>query len=161
MPKITRSPKAGKTGIIRIGCSAFILDDAGSKVLLVKRIDNGRWAVPGGYMESGESLQAACEREVREETGLEVEATNLIAIYSDPDVLLEYPDGDKIQLVVLLFKARVIAGEFADSDETTDAGYFTLDKIKHMNVGTFDRQRIADGFAYQDVTIVSDLLHLS
>jgi len=62
-----------------VGCSAGILDPTGNKILLVRRVDNGRWAVPGGYMEPGESAAEASAREVLEETGLQVRVGRLIA----------------------------------------------------------------------------------
>ncbi len=158
MAKITYGDRVGRDGKLGVGCSAFVLDPANLKVLLVKRSDDRRWAVPGGYMESGETLQEACEREVWEETGVRVQATNLVTVYSDPNILLEYPDGNKWQLVVMHFMARLVDGTPARGDETTDAGYFSLEETMRMNIGEFDRQRIDDGFAYTGTTFVkSDL----
>ena len=161
MPKVIRSYKAGKDGRLGLGCSAFILDTTGKKVLLVRRSDNSRWAVPGGYIESGESLHEACEREVYEEAGIKVKATHLIAAYSDPNLLLKYPDGNKWQLVVLHFEAQFINGGLSASDETTEVGYFSFDQIKEMNLGDFDRQRVADGFAFQGHTFIQDTIGLT
>lgn len=93
-------------------------------MLLVRRADNGRWAVPGGYMEPGESVTEACIREVWEETGLEVHVDRLIAVYSTPHILLEYPDGNRYQLVVLHFAARAAGGKLNTSHETTEVRYF-------------------------------------
>lgn len=158
MAKITYGERVGRQGQLGVGCSAFVLDPATSKILLVRRADNGRWAVPGGYMEPGESLPEACEREVWEEAKIRVHATHLIAIYSDPNVLLEYPDGNKWQLVVLHFLAEHIEGTAAPNDETIEVGYFSAEEITKMDVGEFDRQRINDGLAFQNRTFIkSDL----
>lgn len=156
MAKITYGKRIGQQGQLGVGCSAFILDPTNSKVLLIKRVDDGRWAVPGGYMESGESLHEACEREVWEETGVRVKATHLVAVYSDPNILLEYPDGNKWQIVVLHFVADKVGGNLVSGDETTDVGYFSLDEISKMNIGEFDRQRINDGFTFKQSTVVRD-----
>lgn len=154
MVRVVRGERVGRRGRLAVGCSASVLDPTGRKVLLVRRSDNGRWAVPGGYMEPGESVAEACAREVREETGLHVHVERLVAVYSDPHKLLEYPDGNRYQLVVLHFAAETTGGELAVGDETTEVGYFSRADVEHMDVGDFDRQRIADGFAASADTFV-------
>ena len=67
--------RIGKQGVLRPGASALIFDQAREKVLLTRREDNGRWCLPGGGMDSGESAAEACAREVLEETGLQVLVT--------------------------------------------------------------------------------------
>lgn len=156
MVKIIRGERAGKLGRLAVGCSAAVLDPTKQQVLLVRRADNGRWSVPGGYMEPGESITEACAREVLEETGLHVRVGQLVAVYSSPHTLLEYPDGNRYQLVVLHFAAEPIAGALSTSDETTDIGYFSRTDIKHMDMGDLDRQRIDDAFVAQAGAFVRD-----
>ncbi|WP_345324352.1 NUDIX domain-containing protein [Candidatus Villigracilis proximus] len=84
MTQTLYGPRLGREGKIRVGCSAAIFDAKREKVLLTQRTDNGRWCLPGGGMESGESAAEACEREVWEETGLKVRVTRLIGVYSNP-----------------------------------------------------------------------------
>jgi len=69
--KIIAGDRVGKQGRLGVGTSAAVFD-ASRRILLIRRADNGNWAVPGGYMEPGESLSEGCEREVLEETGLRV-----------------------------------------------------------------------------------------
>ena len=156
MAGIVYGNRIGKQGRIAIGCAAWVFDPVNQKALLIRRSDNKRWAVPGGYMEPGESVTEACEREVMEEAGIRVKATRLVAVYSNPHILLEYPDGNKWQLVVLHFEAEKVAGDIMSGDETTDVGYFSLEEIAEMDIGDFDRQRIADGFDFQGYTFVCD-----
>ena len=156
MAKVIHGERVGRLGRLAVGCSATILDPTKHKVLLVRRADNGRWAVPGGYMEPGESVAKACAREVREETGLHVRVGRLIAVYSSPHVLLEYPDGNRYQLVVLHFAAEPVGGDLSTSEETTEVGYFSRVDTEHMDVGDFDRQRIADAFADREAAFVRD-----
>ncbi len=156
MASIVYGDRVGRQGQLAIGCSASVIDPEGQKVLLVRRADNKRWAVPGGYMEPGESVTEACEREVREEAGIRVKVVELTAVYSDPNILLTYPDGNEWQLVVLHFLAEKTDGNIAADDETIDVGYFTLEETSKMDIGGFDRQRIADGFAFRGRSLVRD-----
>ena len=61
--------RIGKLGEIVPACDAVIFDSTGDKVLLTRRTDNGRWCLPGGAMDPGESASECCAREVLEETG--------------------------------------------------------------------------------------------
>ncbi len=143
MTQILYGERLGKQGKIRLGCSAAILDEHG-RILLTRRVDNGQWCLPGGGMDSGESVAEACEREVLEETGLSVRVKRLVGIYSHSDQLVVYPDGGKFQIVALHFEAEIIGGELGLSNETTDFGYFTLQEIEGMEMLGRHRQRIID-----------------
>ena len=139
--------RLGRQGTLRLGCSAIIFDEVREKVLLTRRADNGRWCLPGGGMESGESVAEACEREVLEETGLMVCMKRLIGVYSDPDQLVIYPDGNKAFFVVLNFEAEVLHGELTLSDETTNFGYFSISEMENMPMHGHHKQRVEDALA--------------
>jgi len=64
---------------MRQGADAFVRDGAG-QVLLVRRADDGRWAMPGGWVEPGEDAAGAAVRETLEETGLIVEGPRLVHV---------------------------------------------------------------------------------
>lgn len=144
MSQVLFGPRLGKEGQLRIGCSAIIFDAKREKVLLTRRTDNGRWCLPGGAMESGESVAEACEREVWEETGLKVRVKRLLGIYSNPDQLVVYNDGNKVFMVVLNFEAEAIDGELGLSNETTEAGYFSLVEMENMPMHGQHKNRIED-----------------
>jgi ADP-ribose pyrophosphatase YjhB (NUDIX family) len=144
MSKVLYGPKLGKEGMLRLGCSATIFDNGREKVLLTQRTDNRRWCLPGGAMEAGESAAQACEREVREETGLEVRVTRLIGVYSNPDQLVIYPDGNKAFFVVLSFEAEIIGGDLGLSDETVAFGYFSLEDMESLPMHGQHKQRVED-----------------
>jgi len=135
--------RLSKQGKIRLGCSAAIFDERG-RILLTRRMDNGQWCLPGGRMESGESAAEACEREVVEETGLSVRVKRLVGVYSHPDQLVVYPDGNKAHIVALHFEADIISGELGLSNETTDFGYFTLQEIEGMEMLGRHKERVID-----------------
>ena len=144
MSQVIYGPRLGKEGELRLGCSATIFDETRQKVLLTQRMDNGRWCLPGGHMESGESAAEACEREVWEETGLKVRATRLLGVYSNPDQLVIYKDGNKAFFVVLNFEVEVLEGTLGLSNETTAYGYFTLKEMEAMQMHGEHKLRVED-----------------
>jgi ADP-ribose pyrophosphatase YjhB (NUDIX family) len=139
--------RLGKQGKLRLGCSAIIFNEKREKVLLTRRADNDRWCLPGGIVESGESVAEACEREVLEETGLTVRVKRLIGVYSNPDQLVIYPDGNKAFFVVLNFEAEITDGELTLSHETTDFGYFSVSEMENMLMHGHHKQRVEDALA--------------
>ena len=136
--------RIGKEGVLRPGASALIFDDARKRVLLTRREDNGRWCLPGGGMDPGESAAEACIREVLEETGLEVRVTKLVGIYTSPDLLIEYADGNKIQPTAFSFEVEITGGELGLSDETTEFGWYTVAEMENMDIMEHHVQRIHD-----------------
>lgn len=149
MTHILYGDRISKGAELRIGSCAVIFDEKREKVLLTKRADNGLWCLPGGKMDSGESIEECCTREVVEETGLEVRTERLIGVYSNQDLLVVYPDDHKVQIVVLSFEARIIGGKIGLSDETTDFGYFSLDEIKSMPMHGRHKERVEDALLNQ------------
>lgn len=110
--------------IMNFSCACVVNDDG--EILLQKRGDDGnhgKWGLPGGAVEIGESLEEAVLREVKEETGLEVEITRFIGAYSK--YFSTYSNGDKCQAVVCLFECRPMIGQLSiDGVETIDLRYF-------------------------------------
>ena len=132
----------------------MIFDPTRQKVLLTRRTDNGRWCLPGGGMDPGESASEACAREVLEETGLEVRVGRLIGVYTTPHRIVEYVDGNRIQPVALSFEAHPIGGGLSLSDETTEVGYFSLPEMETMDVMEHHHERILDAVAGLDAALV-------
>ena len=147
MSKLIYGERIGKTAVLAPGASAIIFDEARKKVLLTRRSDNGRWCLPGGGMDPGESAAETCVREALEETGLEVRVTRLVGIYTTPNLMIEYPDGNRKQPVAFSFEAEITGGELGLSDETTEFGYFPLEGpggIGELDLMEHHRQRILD-----------------
>ena len=83
----------------------------------------GRWNLPGGFVEPGEGGPEAIRREVREETGLEVEVLGLIGIFPS-----SYGDGpDRIPILDIAYRCRETGGGWEISDESAAARWFTLE----------------------------------
>ena len=143
MTQVLYGERLGKQGQLRLGCTAIIFDE-NKRVLLTKRADNGQWCLPGGAMDSGESAAEACEREMREETGLRVRVKRLVGVYSDPDQLVIYPDGNKVFVVALSFEAEIAGGALGLSNETTEAGFFSVNEMETMPMHGKHKERVED-----------------
>ncbi len=106
--------------------AACVLDSDG--VLLQRRGDDGTWGFPGGAIELGESAEEAVLREVLEETGIRVQVTNLIGIYTK--YCHSYPNGDVAQPITTFFRCTPLGGHArADGDESLEVGYFPLTAV--------------------------------
>lgn len=101
-----------------VATSAVVTDSQG-RVLLQQRADSGNWALPGGAMEMGESLGGSVIREVKEETGYDVEVTGLVGTYTDPGHVIAYDDGEVRRQFNICYTARIVGGEMQISDEST------------------------------------------
>ena len=153
MTQVFYGPELGKEGKLRLGVSAIIFDGEG-KFLLTKREDNGQWCLPGGAVEAGESVAEACIREVFEETGLNVRVRRLVGVYSHPDQLVVYKDGNKAFIVAIHFEAEVIGGELGLSNETTDFGYITAQEMDGLQMLGRHRERVLDTMKNQREAVI-------
>ncbi len=114
----------------KLGACAAIIDEAG-RVLLEQRSDCGWWCLPGGRLSAGENLAHGAIREAREETGLDVEITGFLGVFSDPRRrTVRYPDnGDLRQLVDAVVLARPTGGKLAASPESLDVRWFAPESL--------------------------------
>ncbi len=154
MAKIIYGDRIGKLGKITLGCSAAIFDSTRQNVLLTRRTDNGRWCLPGGRMDAGEDVAETCVREVLEETGLHVCIERLVGVYSNPNFIIEYADGERCHSVVLHFEATPITGTLDISEETTAYGYFSLNEIANIDVMEHHLERIQDTLTAQTAAFI-------
>jgi 8-oxo-dGTP pyrophosphatase MutT (NUDIX family) len=105
--------------------SAVVVDDEG-RVLLQRRLDNGLWSLPGGTMEVGETIRQCVIREVKEETGLDIDVVSLVGIYSDPRYVIEYANGEVRQQFSVCFYCRPRSGILMSSPESIEVAWFDL-----------------------------------
>lgn len=114
----------GHRPLILVGASVVLPDHAG-RVLLVHRGDNQQWGLVGGYLELGESVEAAARREVREEVDLESGELTFFGLYSGPEFFYVYPNGDQVWGVAVAYVAHHWTGRpRPDGTETRACEFF-------------------------------------
>ncbi|MBP2622893.1 NUDIX hydrolase [Streptococcus oricebi] len=124
--------KVGHDKIILTFAGGILTDEKG-RVLLQLRGDKETWAIPGGAMELGESSLDTCRREFFEETGIEVEVSHLLNVYTNFEEV--YPNGDKVQTVVFLYEVKAvseIAIENFHNEETKALRFFSEEEIDQL-----------------------------
>ena len=125
--------------------TVVIRDDAG-RVLLIHKIDNNLWALPGGGHDAGERITDTAVREVREETGLDVEIVRLIGTYTDPRHVMAYDDGEVRQQFSLCFEGRWTGGQpREDGTETKAVRWVEPEDLDGLNIHPSMRLRIDHG----------------
>jgi 8-oxo-dGTP diphosphatase len=114
------------------------------KILLVLRGSEpfkGQWAVPGGRIEDNETAEECARREMKEETGLDIEIMRLIGVYSDPK-------RDPRGIIVAAYLVRRIGGQARGGDDAAEARWFDLGSIPKLC--TDHGKIVADALAQLD-----------
>ncbi|GAA5193096.1 NUDIX domain-containing protein [Rugosimonospora acidiphila] len=120
-----------------------VVANGSGEILLIRRTDNDNWALPGGAMDLGESLPAAAVRETLEETGIDVEVTGLVGIYTDPrHVILYTSDGEARQEFSVVFTARPLGGVPTPSAESREVHWVSPERIGELAMHRSMRMRI-------------------
>ncbi|RSN12289.1 NUDIX hydrolase [Streptomyces sp. WAC 05977] len=143
-------PNAPKANSIAVAVSAFIQDDEG-RILMIRRTDNDLYSIPGGQLELGETLSQAAVREVREETGIVCEVTGVIGLYSNPNHVIAYDDGEVRQEFSICFCATPVSGDLRTSSESKEVLWVPVDLMKDINIHSSIRLRIEHGIAGGEV----------
>jgi 8-oxo-dGTP diphosphatase len=100
---------------------------SGRGIVLIRRASapfEGRWALPGGFVEFGETIEAAATREAAEETGLAVELARLVGVYSDPE---RDPRGHNVSVA---FLARVVGGDLVAATDAAEVAVLDPDSVE-------------------------------
>lgn len=135
-------PAAPKANSLVPSANALVVNEAG-EILLIRRSDNDNWALPGGAMDLGESLVDTAVRETLEETGVQVEVTGLVGIYTDPrHVILYTSNGEARQEFSVVFVARPVDGEPTPSDESLEVRWTAQDVLPSLQMDTSMRMRL-------------------
>lgn len=121
-------PLIGKALFVGAGAVAAVLR-ADGRLLVVQRIDDGEWSLPGGFTQLGENAAHTAVREVREETGIQICPERLLGI-SSPIQPWVYPNGDQAQAVISIFLARPVSDNpRPDQVESSQVEWMTPDEL--------------------------------
>jgi 8-oxo-dGTP diphosphatase len=106
-------------------------------VVLIRRGSDpfeGQWALPGGFVEVGETVEEAARREAAEETGLAVELAHLVGVYSEPD---RDPRGHNVSVA---FLARVLGGDLLAASDAAEVSVLDPESVELA----FDHRKIVE-----------------
>lgn len=134
-------PNAPEINSVVPSVVAIVRDDQG-RVLMIHKTDNGRWALPGGGHEPGESIADTVVREVKEETGYDVEVETITGTYTNPNHRMKYDDGEVRQQFSLAFRARLVGGAPQTSSESDRVEWLTREQIEGLNLHPSMRLRL-------------------
>ncbi|MEW1612161.1 MULTISPECIES: NUDIX domain-containing protein [unclassified Streptomyces] len=134
-------PNAPLPNSLVVAASAVVTDEQG-RILLQRRRDNDLWALPGGGMDMDDSLPGTAVREVKEETGLDVEITGLVGTYTDPRHVIAYTDGEVRRQFNVCFRGRIIGGTLTISDESTELRFVEPGEVSELPMHHTQRLRI-------------------
>jgi 8-oxo-dGTP diphosphatase len=136
-----------------VGVGAIIIE--GERVVLVKRAHpplQAQWSIPGGVLEVGERVREAAVREAREETGLVVEARELLGVYDrvlrDADRRVQY------HYVLIDFLCRRVAGDLAAASDAADVRWFTREELPGLKLAEDTLDVIRKGFARKNASAI-------
>jgi len=142
-------PEAPAANSLVPSVNVIVVNDEGA-ILLIRRTDNGNWAVSGGAIDLGESVAQAAVRETLEETGIECEVTDVAGIYSDPrHVILCTSNGEVRQEFSIVLTARAINGRPTPSSESSEVRWvpaaeavaYTMDRSMRIRINDFLTRR--------------------
>jgi len=106
----------GHRRIILNGCIVFIVNDKGQILMQQRKYPYGKWGLPGGLMELGESTEETTRREVLEETGLKLGKLSLFGVYSGENCLCVAQNGDEFYVVTTVYITSEYYGEVSVND---------------------------------------------
>ncbi|MGK7346794.1 MAG: NUDIX domain-containing protein [Candidatus Nitrospinota bacterium M3_3B_026] len=139
MKRVKKCPACGAEAPIRLNpyLTVDIIIEVGDRIVLIERGGEPEgWAIPGGFVDYGETVEAAAVREAREETGLDVELVRQFHVYSDP----RRDPRQHNASVVFIAKAE---GEPKGGDDAKRAALFTKDSLPQL---AFDHEKILDDY---------------
>ncbi|MEV0274113.1 NUDIX domain-containing protein [Hamadaea sp. NPDC050747] len=138
-------PQAPKPNSIVSAVTVHVVDDKG-RILLIQRTDNGLWALPGGAQEFGEYIAETAVRETLEETGVTVRVTDIVGIYTNPNHLVEFSDGEVRQQFSICFRAEYVSGKPTASEESSRVRWVPHEELDSLSIHPSMRLRIDHGY---------------
>jgi ADP-ribose pyrophosphatase YjhB (NUDIX family) len=139
-----RDPAAPKANSVVPSVTAVVRDTDG-RLLLIHKTDNDLWALPGGGHEIGESIARTVVREVEEETGITVEVGGIVGLYTDPEHVMKYDDGEVRQQFSICFHARPVGGSLRTSSESKEVRWVSPADLDSLTIHPSMRLRLDHG----------------
>ncbi len=122
-------PFIGTERLIAPGAVVAVVRDDG-RILMTRRVDDGEWDFPGGFSDLGENVAHTAVREIKEETGYDIQVERIIGVFSHPHFHYTYPHGDRVKNVGVMFRARLVGGRpKLDAEELLEMAWMTPDEI--------------------------------
>jgi ADP-ribose pyrophosphatase YjhB (NUDIX family) len=138
------SPEAPRANSLVPAVNVIVVNHAG-EILLIRRTDNGNWALPGGGIDLGESVAQAAVRETLEESGIECAITGMVGIYSDPrHVILYTSNGEARQEFSIVLTAQAVSGQPTPSSESSEVRWVPEAELPGYTMDRSMRIRITD-----------------
>jgi ADP-ribose pyrophosphatase YjhB (NUDIX family) len=135
--------------------NVVVVNDAG-EILLIRRTDNGNWAVPGGAIDLGESVAQAAVRETLKEFGIECAITGIVGIYSDPRHVILYTSNDEArQEFSIVLTATLLSGAPALSSESSQVRWVPESELSGYTMDRSMRIRINDFLARNESPVIT------
>ena len=132
---------------IKPSAAVAILNDR-QELLMLHRKDNKKWTMPGGTMEFGESMTECALREVKEESGLQINILDIIGTYTDPNIRVAYSDGEIRQEFSILYFGKAIDYDVSIDDESSQYQWVSLENALKLPLAESQRRRISDVIEY-------------
>jgi ADP-ribose pyrophosphatase YjhB (NUDIX family) len=143
MPRVDyfRDPAAPPANSVVPSVTAVVRDQDG-RILLIHKTDNDLWALPGGGHDIGERIADTVVREVQEETGIDVQVEAVSGLYTDPEHVMAYDDGEVRQQFSICFRARPVSGELRTSSESKEVRWVSPTDLLQLDIHPSMRMRI-------------------
>lgn len=113
------------------------------KIVLIKRLKDphmNKWALPGGFVEYGETVETATIREAKEETNLDIKLDELVGVYSNPE------RDPRRHTVSIVYKASIIGDVIQSGSDAKDARFFNIEDAIKMNLAFDHNEILNDAF---------------
>jgi ADP-ribose pyrophosphatase YjhB (NUDIX family) len=146
-------PNAPRANSVVPSVVAAIEDDQG-RILLVHKTDNDLWALPGGGHDIGESIRDTVVREVKEETGYDVDVTAIVGTYTNPNQVMAYDDGEVRQQFSICFAARLLGGELRASSESKEVAWVPVERIPDLDMHPSMRLRLQHSLEHRPTPFI-------
>jgi ADP-ribose pyrophosphatase YjhB (NUDIX family) len=148
------SPEAPRANSLVPSVNVIVVNHAGA-ILLIRRTDNGNWALPGGGIDLGESVAQAAVRETFEESGIECVITGIAGIYSDPRHVIVYTsNGEARQEFSIVLTARLLGGQPTPSSESSEVRWVPESELPGYTMDRSMRIRINDFLAHNESPVI-------